>query len=57
MVKRIERQIIEQYPDYVELSNLMSLARLTNPYGLGVMELSNLDRYQRELVYIYAMSI
>ncbi len=43
MARRIESQIARDYPDFLELWDLLSLARKTHVYGLGVIELSQLE--------------
>lgn len=44
MARQVQARLETEYPDYTDLVNLLSLARLTWPlYGLGAGDLAGLD--------------
>lgn len=53
MVETIQEQIAHDHPDFVELANLLDLAELTwRRYGLSAAQISEMDAYTRQLIYI-----
>lgn len=51
MVKRLTARLVEDYPEYVELHGLLSLAAETWPrFGLSAGELAEMDDLTLEMV-------
>ena len=49
--RQIEREIIENHPDYVEVYNLASIAAKTWPrFGLSIKDISQMDDYTLSLI-------
>lgn len=53
MLKKLRAEIATQFPEYVELDNLLTLAALTwKQFGISAGELSQMDDVEREMIWI-----
>lgn len=53
MLKKLRAQIATEFPEYVELDNLLSLATITwQKYGISAGELSQMGDVEREMLWL-----
>jgi hypothetical protein len=53
MVSQLAEALVKEFPEYVEMDNLLRLASKTWPlYGISAMDLSKLDYWTIELLKV-----
>ncbi len=54
MARQATDYIVREFPDYVEIHNLLSLAANTWPrFGISAGDLADADEFQQELIRIF----
>lgn len=53
MLKRLRRQLAREFPEYIELSNLLALAAVTwRKYGISATDLQKMDQMKVEMLWL-----
>lgn len=54
MARQLSDYIVREFPDYVEMSNLLALAAKTWPrFGISARDLAQAEEYEQELIRIW----
>lgn len=53
MLTKLRAQLVAEFPEYVELDNLLGLAAITwRKYGISAGELSQMGDVEREMLWL-----